>query len=289
MPVWGQVAWGAEMASIINRAGASVSAGAWPLLAAFLCFILFPSVGFASAWLEPQGHTQLITTLTYHTSSGRFDDKGNPVVPEYRRIELAPYAEYGLTDWLTLGAQPRHLWASSGSGALRQTSQGLGDMDVFARAPLANLGPWVTSVQGTAILGEAYNKARRPAPGTSENAYEFRVLAGRNLSRSSESYINLETGYRLGQAGVADQFRFDASLGFKRRRRWLFLEELFLTKSIGTGDGVPGHAYDLGKLQTSFVYSLSAHLGLQIGFERDIAGSGVSLGNTGLFALWAGF
>lgn len=258
------------------------------IFALLICFFWAPTPGLASAWLEPKGGAQLITTFTDHASSGRFDDKGNPVVPDYLRYEIASYAEYGLTDWLTLGVEPRYEWARSGSGVSSQASQGMGDIDVFTRAPLTRLGAWVTSVQGTAILGAAYDKARRPAPGTGENAYELRLLAGRNLG-SSESYVDFETGYRAGQGGVADQFRFDATLGLKPWHRWLLLEEMFLTKSLGNGDGVAGHAYDLVTLQSSLVYSLTQYLGLQLGYERDIAGSAVGLGNTGVLALWARF
>ena len=259
------------------------------LLVATPCLFLGPGHGDASAWLQPQGHAQVITTFTYHSSRGSFDDKGNSVTLQYQRFELAPYIEYGAATWLTLGAEPRYQWAQSGSGAARQTSDGMGDVDVFARVPLLKFGPWVTSIQGTAIFADVYDRLRRPAPGTGRDAYEARLLVGRNLSPRSASHFNLEAGYRMGQAGVADQIRFDGALGLKRWRRWLFLQEIFITQSIGDGDGVPGHAYDLTKLRSSAVYSLTEHLGIQAGYERDIAGSGVSLGDTGLVAIWAQF
>ncbi|HXZ68063.1 MAG TPA: hypothetical protein VEH07_05700 [Alphaproteobacteria bacterium] len=241
------------------------------------------------AWLQPKGNIQMISTVTYHSSVGGFDDRGNPVASKYARFELSPYVEYGATSWLTLGAEPRYQWAQSGEGSARQTAQGFGDIDLFVRAPLADYGPWVMSVQATAILAGAYERSRRPAPGTGENSYEARVLVARNLSARSPSYLNLEAAYRLGQGGVADQFRIDSALGLKPWRRWLLLEEMFLTRSIGTGDGASGHAYDLIKVRSSAVYSLTERIGVQLGYERDIEGTGVSLGDTGVLGLWIQF
>ncbi|MFZ1991914.1 MAG: hypothetical protein WAW96_19335, partial [Alphaproteobacteria bacterium] len=231
---------------------AAISGARWRTivwLAAALCLCWVPRPALAGAWLQPKGDIQVISTLTYHSSLGGFDDRGNPVASKYARFELSPYIEYGATNWLTLGAEPRYQWAQSGSGAARQTSQGFGDIDLFARAPLVKYGPWVTSIQGTAILSEAYERSRRPAPGTGENAYEARLLIARNLKAHSGSYLNVEMAYRFGQGGVADQLRLDSALGLKPWRRWLFLEEMFLTRSIGIGDGAPGHAYDLIKVR----------------------------------------
>jgi len=259
----------------------------WLALAPFLCWV--PQAALAGAWLQALGHGQVISTITYHSSVGGFDDRGNPVASKYTRLELSPYIEYGATNWLTLGAEPRYQRAQSGAGAPRQAAQGFGDIDIFARAPLVEYGPWVTSIQGTAILSEAYPRSRRPAPGTGENAYEARLLMARNLNSHSSSYLNLEAAYRLGQGGVADQFRIDSALGFRPWRRWLFLQEMFLTRSIGLGDGAPGHAYDLTKVRSSAVYSLTDRIGLQLGYERDVEGTGVSLGDTGVVGLWVQF
>jgi len=278
------------MASVANKQEKVGDSFSGQLLISVLCLLSAAAQPvLASAWLEPPGHAQLINTVSYHSSAGRYDDAGNPVVPVYRRLEVDPYFEFGVTSWLTLGAEPRYQWSSSGSGASAQVSQSMGDIDVFARLPLQAFGLWVTSIQGTAVLSSGYDKAQRPAPGTATNAYEVRFLAGRNLTSKSASYLNFETGYRFGEDGVADQFRFDASLGIKPWRRWLLLEELFVTQSVGDGDRRPGHAYDLVKLQSSAIYSLTEHLGLQLGYERDVEGSNVGLGSTALFALWTRF
>ena len=230
----------------------------------------------------------MINTITYHSSSGGFDDRGN-LAPDYSRFELSPYIEYGATKWLTIGAEPRYQWATAGNDGARQSAQGAGDIDVFARVPLIRYGAWVTSFQASAILSEGYDRARRPAPGTGEDAYEARLLVGRNLGRHSASYINLETAYRTGKGGVADQVRFDGAFGLKPWHRWLMLQEIFMTRSIGSGDGLPGHAYDLIKVRSSAVYSITEWLGVQAGYERDVQGSGVSLGDTGVLGLWVKF
>ena len=253
------------------------------------CLVLAPVTTYAGAWLEAEGHLQVLTTLTYHSSQGGFDDRGNPVAQRYSRFEVSPYIEYGAAPWLTIGAQPRYQWAQSGDGRARQSSQGWGDIDVFARVPITTVSGWIISAQGTAVLGDAYDRARRPAPGTGEDAFEARLLIGRSLKRDSLGYVNVEAAYRAGTGGVADQYRLDSALALNPWRNWLLLEEMFLTRSIGDGDGALGHAYDLIKVRSSAVYFITPHFGLQAGYERDVEGTGVSLGDAGVAGLWVKF
>jgi hypothetical protein len=239
--------------------------------------------------MQPKGHGQAISIVSDYRTSGSLDDHGNPTGGSYRKLELSTYLEYGLTERITIGAQPFYQWAESGTGTAKQSGEGFGDINIFVRHSLWRRGEWVSSVQATAILADAYNAGDVPARGTGDDAYEVRFLAGRNLGPKKANYINLETAYRLGSGGTADQFRADISLGYRPARRLVLIEEASYQDSLGKGGGLPGDSYTLLKAQASVLYFVTDRIAVQAGYGGDLAGEGVGLGNVFLSGLWIRF
>lgn len=74
----------------------------------------------AGAWTLPRGEGQVIASLNYSASGAGVDDRGNQVSADsFQRIDISTYTEYGVRDWLTIGAQPRYQWAHSGGVYLK--------------------------------------------------------------------------------------------------------------------------------------------------------------------------
>lgn len=239
--------------------------------------------------MQPKGHGQAISTASYYRTSSSLDDQGYPTGGSYRKLELSTYLEYGLTDRVTIGAQPFYQWADSGTGTAKQSGNGFGDINLFVRHSLWRKGPWVSSVQATAILADAYDAADLPARGNGNDAYELRLLAGRTLGPKKTSYINLETAYRLGTGGTADQLRTDIALGYRYGRHLTLIQEVSYQDSLGGGDGMPGNSYTLLKAQVSVLYFVTDRIAVQAGYGGDLAGEGVGLGDAFLSGVWIRF
>jgi hypothetical protein len=267
-------------------------AGRRALLAGLAAALLAraPAAANAGAWMLARGSGQAITTFSAYRSTGGYDDRGNPVPgAKYERLELDTYLEYGLTNAITIGAQPRYQWAWSGSGASRQSSSGWSDIDLFVRRRLWDVHGWVSSVQALAVLPDAYDPHKSPAPGTGRAAYEARLLAGRNLGAHNWGYLDVETAYRVGTSGLSDQIRGDITLGLKPRADWLAIAEFTSTISTTLGDGTAGASYDLSKLRLSVVRNLTQTASVELGYWRDVAGRRVGLGNSIFLSCWLRF
>lgn len=72
------------------------------VLAVFV--VTMSSAAHAGAWLQPKGTGQWALQATSYATDRYFDDTGNLQHQRYySKYELAPYAEYGLLENLTIG------------------------------------------------------------------------------------------------------------------------------------------------------------------------------------------
>jgi hypothetical protein len=244
----------------------------------------------AGAWVMGKGEGQAITTLSQYRSNGGFDDRGQPVpAARYRRTQIATYLEYGLTDLVTIGLEPRYQWASAGVGTSRAVGRGFGDLDLFVRRHLFASGAWIGAVQGL-VKFPAYERARLPALGNGRREYELRLAMARNLEIVSPTdFIDAELAYRRGTRGLADQIRAEATIRLRPSSRLMVLVKGYRTLSQGPGDGLPGSSYDLDKLELSTVLRLSRSVSLELGAGRDLSGERVGLGHAVNLGLWLRF
>ncbi len=250
-----------------------------------------PGAALAGAWPQPAGHWQAIEQFTYYqTATQGYDAQGRPAGSgTYRQLEFAPYIEYGVTDRLTLGMQPRFqtVWNSTAGGT--RTSSGLAEFNLFARWTLARYANDVFAVQGTAGLPGSATSAN-PAVAYRNAEYEARLLWGHslNLGGGVTAFTDIEAAYRARTGPDANEVHLDGTAGLRPVPRWLLLAQSFTT--LGLRDNAPtGANYSITKLQISAVYSLTSHVAVQAGFYSELAGRNVSLGNAGLVALWLNF
>jgi hypothetical protein len=264
----------------------------WPLRLVFgvLLALGLAEVAAASAWTLPKGHGQIITTTSLYRSRGGFDDQGQPVPSaQYERVEISSYVEYGLSDRLTIGAEPRHQWASAGSGGAQTRAQAPGDLDLFARYHVLSHGPWTSAFQALAKF-PVYSHSLVPAPGNGRREYEARFAIGRNFSVIGVSaFMDAELAYRMGTHGVADQVKSDFTIGLGPIGRFELLLKAYRTTSVGDGDGRAGSYYDLYKAELSGLMRVSRGVSLEFGAGRDLSGNRVGLGHSASIALWLRF
>ena len=72
-----------------------------------------PCVAWAGAFMQPPGHGQIIAELAFSEAEVAYDALGRAgAIPAWRKFELSTYAEYGLTEFVTLIGDPS-VWATA--------------------------------------------------------------------------------------------------------------------------------------------------------------------------------
>jgi len=179
----------------------------------FLAVLLGSASAQAGAWLMPQGKGLFLAQAGYFQSDDFFDSEGNTTAqPPFRKWEIQPYVEYGLTDKVTVGATT-YLQEVNQSGA---HNQGMADPEFFARATLWEnpKGTQRLSLQPLIKLPSLFLDGGTPRGGSRSVDAELSLLYGRNLKLlSPRDFADLRVGYRERSRGLNGQWRVDAALG----------------------------------------------------------------------------
>lgn len=128
----------------------------WPKLAGFtaLAALALSPVDKAAAAAWPRARNQhlLVLPVEYSTADRQFDEDGDKIDRlKFQQVQISPYFEYGLTDSLTIGAQPRFIWVQHANEfGGDDINTGLADIDIFARLRLWGRGAAALSVRGLA-------------------------------------------------------------------------------------------------------------------------------------------
>jgi hypothetical protein len=177
----------------------------------------------AGAWTKAKGRAQVIVKFELMAADQGFGPDGAlaDLPAERRDRTLGVFAEYGLTDRLTL--QFKGEW-QSGEDAF---------VDYEGRGPVEAGVTWqvwreqttaVSLYAGYADGGEGRN-AGYAAPGEGDSDWEVRLSAGRNFTSGSalaprRSFIEWQAARRLRQ-GLPDETRLDFTHGVHLGRDWL--------------------------------------------------------------------
>ncbi len=250
-----------------------------------------------AAWLQNRGEALIISTLSDYRSDARFDDFGVKAPDRaYRKQELSLYGVYGLTDSLTLGAQPGlyRLDVPSAATAGRQKMYGLSYIEMFARARILVGDFWILSAQTLVKMPGARSVDREPLLESESRDMEARLLFGRS-GQLVKNFLNVkyfssvEAGYRVRDKKTADQLRADATFGIRALQKYQIIIQSFNIVSIQrAGDSDPT-AYDLSKAQISIVRDLPHGMALQAGGFSEYAGRNTGAGNALFMAVWKRF
>lgn len=243
----------------------------------------------AGAWTLPEGAGQVIVSGSFMAGSKLFDGKGHLVpVPEYSKFELTPFAEYGVTDWLTAIASPSLLTVTA-KGDPTDRYSGLGYTEFGARARLAQAGSAVFSAQTTARLPGALNPDNRAETGNTVPELDLRALGGVSFSLGDwPGFFDAEAAYRLRGGTLPNEYRVDLTLGVRPFPGLLLMAQSFNVVGDGEWPGVYRHAR-YHKLQGSIVYDVTETWSVQLGLVGTVAGRNALQERGGLLAAWARF
>lgn len=255
---------------------------------ASLVLAMAASSAHANAWTQPKGRAQLITKVEVMRASEGFDRIGDlqPLPADRRERTLGVFAQYGLTDRLTL--QVKGDWQSGEDAFVDYDGRGPLELGVIWQAYRDDRNA-VSLYAGYAVSGEGRN-AGYAQPGVGEQDWEVRVSAGRSLGGSGRglvggwgperSFVEVQAARRMRQ-GLPDETRADFTIGSHFGENWMVLGQAF------------GGLTDSGDARwLSVETSVVRHFGdwsLQAGWRRTVAGRETPLAEGAVVAVWRRF
>jgi hypothetical protein len=196
----------------------------------------------------------------------------------------ATYGEYGLRDWLTVGAALETTVPRDAQDDGQTTLYG------FARARLWT-GPqgepvsiqlgWVEPLGALVDTGAPqFNR---------EQEADIRLAAGKGFaSRWGPGWLNAETALRLRLEDSADEIRVDLTAGLRPHPDWLVMVQSFNTLGLRNNEPFGGD-YDVFRVAPAIGYQITPTTTVVLGVEREVAGRNIDFGARVRLSLWRSF
>lgn len=181
----------------------------------------------AGAWTREQNQYLLVFPFEYATASEQFDENGDKIDRlKFQQVQIAPYFEYGLTDTLTIGAQPKYRWVRqelATGGDIE--NRGFSDVDVFARYRLWSRDAAALSVQALVKAPIEADETEPAALGFDQTDVEGSILYGNAIpAGSGRVFYNASVGYRHRFGTPSDQIHGNGYVGWTPGdSRWTFV------------------------------------------------------------------
>lgn len=260
-------------------------------------FLLFYGDAFAGAWVQEKGSGLSITTVTWYESDHFWDqDHHLHDGSHYRKLEINPLLEYGVTENFTVGI---NAFIPDIHAAGQGTNFGVGDVELLGRYRLWKNDYSVLSTQLLVKIPEAYDSNKLPLLGQGQYDLEWRLLYGHGWRWGEHNwYFNVEGGFRKRFGDPADEVHIDWRVGWKSLGdKWVidFKQEniIGLRNNSGVTPNDPFREqsadYDLYKATLSALYWVKPSVGLQAGITQDVYGRNTGRGTAPFVGLWLRF
>lgn len=260
--------------------------------ACWFAFAVLWGVGaaHASPWPRPDNEILIVSRADYFkTDLGKLSVMGELVDARFQRVESNTYAEFGLTDDVTIGGKVFYGTSWLTRGADVETASGFTEIEAFAHYQLFKTDRHVGGIRLAAGLPASFKSGARPALQSNGVDVELSALYARELVLSPvRIYAAAEIGYRKRFSASADQARLVTTVGVEPSGQWLILLDTFSTKSIKNG-GAGGADFDIVKIQPSLVWRATRRFHVQAGVTEEVAGRNIALGRTYFLGLWTRF
>lgn len=254
---------------------------------------LLPSTADAGAWTRPQGETLLLLPLAYVTADEAFDGSGNRVDRDrFEMLEFSPMVEYGITDALTGGLQPKFRRVKVETDSGDETNSGLAEADAFLRYRLWQKDQAAFSVQGLVKAPIEPDEDDVAALGRDQVDVELSLLYGNRhaLHQGGSIFYNGEVGYRKRFKEPDDEIHLDAYVGWSTGGPWTVV--LRSANSIGIGDATGTRevlttrpSFRRHEAQLIGSYRFTPKTSGVVGVSTTFAGEDVGIGHTGFVSV----
>lgn len=215
---------------------------------------------FAGAWLQDKGAGIIISGSEYNQARLAFDNQGNLVTPvDFEKIDSSFYAEYGLTDKITLVGNTALQDVSYISSDGPQQFSGFATSKIGLRLGSKFNSNWALSVQPSLIIPAGGEAIPDGDLGIGGLGAELRLAAGRGFSwRGKSGFFGTEAAYDWRGNDAPRQIMTDVTLGIEAHEGLQILGQAFYTN---TNDSLIGRdtvlANESLKLQASVVFEVS--------------------------------
>jgi hypothetical protein len=240
----------------------------------------------AGAWTETAGHGQLIVGATMTSGDRGFLANGRlAAAPPYRKTEIAAYAEYGLTDWLTAVVVPDFL-AITAAGA---GYDGPGQSGAGIRARIWQAAATVLSIQATVYQPGPRRRRNTAQLGYADAETDWRLLVGQSFTLGRwQGFTDMELSWRTRAGAPADEVHLDMTLGIRPLPRLTAMVQAFTVVTAGPARPpfLPGR---WTKLQASLVYDLTPDWSVQLGALTTVLGANALREHGFVAAVWHRF
>jgi len=268
----------------------------WLILGALLAALVSTRPARAGAWTQAKGGLYNRLAGSFYGSTeeyGTEGDRGNiPFHGEYGELNLTDYAEYGLSNRLTVLGSVVLKKVQLENDIRITRSKGLGDIDAALRFKLAEGSAGVASVQALVKIPTGY-EIDVPLPlGNGEFEYDAHLLYGRSLWPLLPGYCGVEIGYRWRAGAPEDEIRYLAEIGTDVGKHLYVRSKLDGVKGTKSGAAVDlngnptiRNAYDLGTLDLTLGGRLGSHWFLEAGYAPSLYGKTTTAGSKWSLAL----
>ena len=260
------------------------------MTACFYIAVSLPICAQASPW--PRGDNRLFvaTNAEFFIATDDFlPSTPDEATDSYKRYDLKTYAEFGLTDQITLGGTVIYSQSTISNRFEARQASGFSQIEAFAQHQLWASAKSVGAVRVTGGVPTRFETGLRPNIETDGAVAELRFLYGRNIAlKPFKIFASAEAGYRKRFGDAADFGQVDITVGVEPTDKFLLLLQSYNAKSIGNAadDGV---SFDLYKISPSIVWRLRKRWAIQAGATFEYAGQNVQRGNTYFLGLWSSF
>jgi len=243
----------------------------------------------AGAWTQPEGKGVVIVTATHSVADSVFDTSGRSVPGrDFSKTELRAYAEYGLTDRITLVAQPEWRHKKTGEGRGEEVD-GLGRIDAGARVRVWQGDGKVFSVQGSLRMPGTSDDLAPANGGDTDWEADGRVLYGRGFAVfGRNAFTDMQLGYRVRFGKPADELRLDLTAGIDLAPKIMALVQSFNSVSVDSAE-LPFVKTREHKVSASLVYEFRENWSVQVGGLLTLAGGDALEERGAILGLWRDF
>ena len=256
------------------------------LRAAILGVLLFGSPAVrAGAFLQKPGEGIVIVGGAFTDAVRAYDSAGRLVpVAHWRKFELTTYAEYGLSEAITVIASPSLFVFRQNPPGQSRSATGIAEAGVRAR--LVEWDGNILSGQVVVRAPLAGQSARPFADTTRFMQTDVRLAWGRGFELAGFAvFSDLQIGFRSN--GVfGHEGRMDATLGAWVMPDWLLLLQSFTTVTPG---GLVRARYLQQKVAASAVYWVTSTMGVQVGGFLGLPGINSAAERGAFTAVWLRF
>jgi hypothetical protein len=232
-----------------------------PLVVALALALFGASPAFAGAWTLPRGDFQLILGNWTNSASKSFDDHGSPSVAiGYKKFLLQAFAEYGLTDSITLFIQPEYAIAQTGPPLSQAKDSAFGGGVRYRITD--KIG--VLSVQAMLKTAGAFNLSVSSHDASGRQA-ELRLLYGTDFKFwHRDGFVDFEIAERLVSGAAPNETPIDITVGLRVLPKYLVMLQSF--NVVAGNDAKPPYTYyRTHKIELSVVYDWSPRFSMQSG------------------------